>query len=84
MLYFYVWLLPMEKHMMNATSGGVIVKKTPWEARELISTMTANSKQFGPLQDSYKRVNDINTFSIESRLSPLTTLVQSLCIEKAQ
>ena len=41
--YFYEGLLPRERRMMDAASGGAIVNKTPHEARELISIMAANS-----------------------------------------
>ena len=34
--YFYEGLLPMERKMMDAASGGAIVNKTPGQARELI------------------------------------------------
>ncbi|XP_019149873.1 PREDICTED: uncharacterized protein LOC109146677 [Ipomoea nil] len=45
--YFYEGLLPMERNMMDAASGGAIVNKTPRDARDLISIMAANSQQFG-------------------------------------
>ena len=41
--YFYEGFLPMEKKMMDATSGGAIVNKTPGQVSELISIMAANS-----------------------------------------
>ena len=34
--YFYEGLLPMERRMMDAASGGAIVNKTPQAARDLI------------------------------------------------
>ncbi|KAI3706942.1 hypothetical protein L6452_25039 [Arctium lappa] len=49
--YFYEGLLPMERKMMDAASGGAIVNKTPTEARNLIDTMAENSKQFGARSD---------------------------------
>ena len=42
--YFYEGLLPMERKMMDAASGGAIVDKTPAQARDLISLMAANSQ----------------------------------------
>ncbi|XP_073132835.1 uncharacterized protein [Henckelia pumila] len=33
--------------MVDAASGGVFVDKTPWDARNLIENMAANSQQFG-------------------------------------
>ncbi|XP_019177672.1 PREDICTED: uncharacterized protein LOC109172885 [Ipomoea nil] len=53
-------LLPMERNMMDAASGGAIVNKTPCQARDLISIMAANSQQFGCRQDaSSRRVNEL-------------------------
>ncbi|XP_019200117.1 PREDICTED: uncharacterized protein LOC109193754 [Ipomoea nil] len=83
--YFYEGLLPMERNMMDAASGGAIVNKTPREARDLISIMAANSQQFGCRQDaSPRRVNEVNISSIENKLSHLTTLVQQLAVGNMQ
>ncbi|XP_031095193.1 uncharacterized protein LOC115999484 [Ipomoea triloba] len=77
--YFYEGLLPMERKMMDAASGGAIVNKTPREARDLISIMAANSQQFGCRQDTpSRRVNEVNISSLENKVSHLTTLVQQL------
>ncbi|XP_024989322.1 uncharacterized protein LOC112523882 [Cynara cardunculus var. scolymus] len=48
---FWERLLPMERKMMDAASGGAIVNKTPTQARTLIDTMAENSKQFGVRSD---------------------------------
>ena len=45
--YFYEGLMPMERSMIDAASGGALVDKTPEAARILISNMAANSQQFG-------------------------------------
>ncbi|XP_016669909.1 uncharacterized protein [Gossypium hirsutum] len=45
--YLYEGMLLMEKKMVDAASGGVLVNMTPENARTLISTMAANSQQFG-------------------------------------
>ncbi|KAE8705810.1 tRNA dimethylallyltransferase 2 [Hibiscus syriacus] len=83
--YFYEGLLPMERKMMDAASGGAIVNKTPHDARELISIMAVNSQQFGFRQDtSSRRVNEVGSSSIEHQLSHLTSLVQQLVVEKMQ
>ncbi|XP_039051554.1 uncharacterized protein LOC120192961 [Hibiscus syriacus] len=56
--YFYEGLLPMERKMIDAASGGAIVNKTPRDARELTSNMAANSQQFDFRQDTSSiRVN---------------------------
>ena len=41
--YFYEGLMPMERSMIDAASGGALVDKTPQQARVLISNMVANS-----------------------------------------
>ncbi|XP_031097052.1 uncharacterized protein LOC116001306 [Ipomoea triloba] len=79
--YFYEGLLPMERKMMDAASGGAIVNKTPREARDLISIMAANSQQFGCRQDTpSRRLNEVNTSSLANQVSHLTTLVQQLAL----
>ena len=40
--YFYEGLIPMDKSMIDATSSGVLVDKTPIEAMSLIANMAAN------------------------------------------
>ena len=46
--------------MIDATSGGALVDKSPEEARALIANMVGNSQQFGT-QDGYVRgVADCN------------------------
>ncbi|XP_019155105.1 PREDICTED: uncharacterized protein LOC109151969 [Ipomoea nil] len=83
--YFYEGLLPMERNMMDAASGGAIVNKTPREARDLISIMAANSQQFGCRQEaSPRRVNEVNISSLDNKLSQLTTLVQQLVVRNVQ
>ncbi|XP_021629666.1 uncharacterized protein LOC110627626 [Manihot esculenta] len=84
MLHFYEGLTTMERRMIDAASGGAIRKRTPREARELISTMAANSQQFVPVQDSHRRVFEVSNYSVESKLSHLTTLVENLVAEKVQ
>ncbi|PIN01467.1 DNA-directed DNA polymerase [Handroanthus impetiginosus] len=76
--YFYEGLLPMERRMLDAASGGAVLNKTPTEARNLISIMAANSQQFGFGHDSSRRVNEVRTSSLEYQISNLTSLVQQL------
>jgi hypothetical protein len=49
----------MEKRMIDAASGGSIVDKIPQAARKLISTMAANSQQFGTRNEPLRRVNEV-------------------------
>ena len=85
--YFYEGLLPAERAMVDAASGGSIVNKTPEEARNLISVMAETSQQFGAPQDIPRRVNEVGTSStnaIESKLCQLTDLVQRLVVNQVQ
>lgn len=45
--YFYEGLSLMDRSMIDAASGGVLVNKTPTQARKLISNMAVNAQQFG-------------------------------------
>jgi hypothetical protein len=42
--YFYEGLMPTDRSIIDAASGGALVDKTPEAARQLISNMAANSK----------------------------------------
>jgi hypothetical protein len=56
-----------------------LVDKTPEVARQLISNMAANSKQFGTRGDfSSKRVNEVSISNLENKVNDLTSLVCSL------
>ncbi|XP_024035604.1 uncharacterized protein LOC112096411 [Citrus clementina] len=80
--YFYEGLSLMDRSMIDAASGGVLVNKTPTQARELISNMAANAQQFGSRQDATLRnVNEATTTSIqnlENQMSQLATTVSRL------
>ncbi|XP_016752621.1 uncharacterized protein [Gossypium hirsutum] len=80
--YFYGGLLPMEMKMIDAASGGALVNMTPRRARELISTMAANSQQYRPNLEPTRRVNGVNVSSLEDKLDKLTNIVQSMLTEK--
>ena len=65
--YFYEGLLPMDRSMIDAASGGALVEKTPKEAKNLISKMAANSQQFGVKVDHMPRkVNEVIYSNIET------------------
>ncbi|KAH9717584.1 hypothetical protein KPL71_021883 [Citrus sinensis] len=81
--YFYEGLLPMDRSMIDAASGGALVDKTPEAARNLIANMAANSQQFNTRNDLLpppKRVNEVSTNSLEKQVSNLTSLVQQLAL----
>ncbi|KAF7822064.1 hypothetical protein G2W53_027519 [Senna tora] len=72
--YFYQGLHPTERGILDATSGGSIVEKTPTEGREIISTMAATSQDFGDSQDMPRIVNEASISYIESKLNQLTNM----------
>ncbi|XP_040955935.1 uncharacterized protein [Gossypium hirsutum] len=80
--YFYEGLLPMEMKMIDAASGGALVNITPQKARELISTMAANSQQYRPNSEPTRRLNGVNVLSLEDKLDKLTNIAQSMLTEK--
>jgi len=49
--YFYEGLMPTDRSIIDATSGGALVDKTPEAACQLISNMVANLKQCGTRRD---------------------------------
>jgi len=83
--YFYEGLMPTDHSIIDAASGGALVDKTPEAARQLISNMTANSKQFGTRGDfSNKRVNEVSISNLENKVNDLTSLVRSLACGNVQ
>ena len=71
--------------MIDAASGGVLVNKTPTQARELISNMAANAQQFGSRQDlTSRKVNEVNISFVEQRLDKLTSLVEKFVVDNVQ
>ncbi|XP_024986583.1 uncharacterized protein LOC112521826 [Cynara cardunculus var. scolymus] len=81
--YFYEGLLPMDRKMIDAASGGAMFNKTPTEVRALITTTAKNSQQFSVRREPAK-ANEINVASIESHLFDLTNLVKQLVVDKEQ
>ncbi|KAM1618760.1 hypothetical protein ACFXTN_015966 [Malus domestica] len=43
--YFYEWLLPIERQMLDASAGGALVDKTPMAAKTLIANRVLNAQQ---------------------------------------
>ncbi|XP_019178790.1 PREDICTED: uncharacterized protein LOC109173896 [Ipomoea nil] len=83
--YFYEGLLPTDRSMVDASSGGSLADKTPTDARQLISTMAENSQQYGTRADgSIRRVNEVSTSQLENKISDLTTLVRQMAVGQMQ
>nr|XP_027120356.1 uncharacterized protein LOC113737306 [Coffea arabica] len=70
--------------IIDAASGGALVNKTPQEARELIERMAENSQQFGTREDfSIRRVNEVETPSMQQQLTELTAFVRQQAVRNA-
>ncbi|XP_074559897.1 uncharacterized protein LOC141815936 [Curcuma longa] len=87
--YFYEGLLPMDRSMVDAASGGALVNKTPEGARELISIMAANSQQFGSRPLIPRGVHEITGPSLEAQevrvnLQDLTSLIRQMTLSQTQ
>ena len=48
--------MPTNRSIIDATSGGALVDKTPEVAHQLILNMAANSKQFGTRGDAHQLI----------------------------
>ncbi|XP_044466609.1 uncharacterized protein LOC123196623 [Mangifera indica] len=70
------------RNLIDAASGGALVNKTLTEAKRLISTIAANTQQFGIRQDAtVRKVNEETKASIhnlENQVSQLATVVGRL------
>nr|XP_027083810.1 uncharacterized protein LOC113706121 [Coffea arabica] len=82
--YFYEGLLFRDRSIIDAASGGALVNKTPQEARELIEGKAENSQKFGTREDvPIRKVNEIETPSVQQQLTELTSFVRQLAVERA-
>ncbi|KAG8478028.1 hypothetical protein CXB51_027835 [Gossypium anomalum] len=73
----------MEMKMIDAASGGALVNMTPTQARELISTMAANSQQFGTTNEPNRRVHEERTDQLEyAKFGHLKDLITPIVIPK--
>ena len=77
--YFYEGLLPMDRNMVDAASGGALVNKNPTEARNLFNLMAQNTQQFSARESQIKGVNEIgSSSSVESQLSYITAMLNKI------
>ena len=87
--YFYEGLMPMDRSMVDAASGGALMDKTPTAARDLIANMAENSQQFNSRTNSLsKGVHEMTTKTdhtrLENRIEELTSIVRQLAIGQQQ
>ncbi|KAM2864409.1 hypothetical protein FF1_023068 [Malus domestica] len=80
--YFYEGLLPLERQMLDASTGGALVDKTPMAAKILIANRALNAQQYegvgqrGPPRQQVHEVSSI--FDIHSQLANLTSIVSQM------
>ncbi|CAN6697919.1 unnamed protein product [Malus baccata var. baccata] len=80
--YFYEGLLPLERQMLDASTGGALVDKTPMAAKILISNRALNAQQYegvgqrGPPRHQVHEVS--STSDLHSQLANLTSLVSQM------
>ena len=70
--------------MVDAASGGALVNMTSQQARDLISTMAANSQQFQANLEPPKRVHQLSNSTLEDKVNRLANILNSLVAEKAK
>ncbi|XP_024200306.1 uncharacterized protein LOC112203593 [Rosa chinensis] len=83
---FYEGLLPLERQMIDATSGDSSVDKSPAEGKALIANCALNTQQVEDIGSSTRaRVNGIRTNSLlEDKIDKLTSLVSQALTTKGQ
>ena len=71
--------MPIDRNIIDAASGGVLIDKTLEAARQIISNIAANLKQFGTYGDfTSKRVNKVSISNLENKVNDLTSPMRSL------
>ncbi|RDY11460.1 hypothetical protein CR513_03866, partial [Mucuna pruriens] len=78
---FYCRLLMMDRNMVDAANGGVLMDKTPTTATHLISNMASNTQHFGTRGGAItsRVVSEVGAFDnlrLENQLAELTSLVR--------
>ncbi|XP_027166394.1 uncharacterized protein LOC113766399 [Coffea eugenioides] len=79
--YIYEGLQSSDRSIIDVASGGALANKTPREAWLLIESMAKNSQQFGFRENNpTRRVNEVETSSIQQQLTELTSFVRQLAV----
>ncbi|XP_026457580.1 uncharacterized protein LOC113358263 isoform X2 [Papaver somniferum] len=78
--YFYEGLLPNERHLIDAASGGALTNKTIVEATSLLENMAANTQQFYTRgEPMVKKVNEVGDSShLEHRMGNMKRMIQQI------
>ncbi|KAG8474190.1 hypothetical protein CXB51_033811 [Gossypium anomalum] len=74
----------MEMNMVDPASGGALVNMTPQQARDLISTMAANTQQFRANPEPPRRVHQLSNSTLEDKVDRLTNMMNSLIAKKVK
>ncbi|RDX93984.1 hypothetical protein CR513_23689, partial [Mucuna pruriens] len=77
--YFYEGLSMMDRSMIDTTSGGALMDKTPAAARHLISNMASNTQQFGIRGPSQTRM--LETGESVNRIDIIGEIASSVCTQ---
>ena len=71
--------------MIDVASGGVLVNKTPTQARELISNIATNAQKFDSRQDpTARKVHEVNISSIKQYLDKFSSLLEKFVVGNVQ
>ncbi|KAL7587594.1 hypothetical protein Lser_V15G40151 [Lactuca serriola] len=85
---FIEGMTPMERRLLNASSGGSLPDKTPTKIRNLIKNMAEDSKHSSHDEEWYtdapRGVKEVQTLQIEAQFSELTKVVVMLAKDKGQ
>ncbi|CAN6677388.1 unnamed protein product [Malus baccata var. baccata] len=80
--YFYEGLLPIERKMLDASTRGALVDKTPIATKTLIANRALNAQQYeglGQRDLPWQQVNEVSSMSdIQSQLTNLTSIVSQM------
>ncbi|KAK1427528.1 hypothetical protein QVD17_16215 [Tagetes erecta] len=84
--YFCEGLAPMERRLLNASSGGALLDKTPTQIKALITSIAEDTKHSSHEEEWYtdvpRAVKELNTPHIETQLAELTKAVMMLTKNK--
>ncbi|XP_023766047.2 uncharacterized protein LOC111914567 [Lactuca sativa] len=84
--YFNEGMNPMERRLLNASSGGSLPDNTPTEIRNLIKNIAEDSKHSSRDEEWYtdapQGVKEVQTPQIEAQLYELTKVVMMLAKDK--
>ena len=81
--YFYEGLLPVERQMLDASTGGALVDTTPTAAKTLIANRALNAQQYeGVGQRDVPRqqqVNEVSAISeLQNQMANLTSILSQV------